>query len=227
MRTKHSNRQAYNWLIYKKIDDFFFNNTTLFNGVLYDFGCGDKPYESFLKKYVSNYIGLDWGNSLYNSKADILVDLNKKLPIESEVADCILSVSVIEHLANPNMMLEEAYRTLKKGGRIVLQVPFQWKIHEAPYDYQRFTSYGLKNIFENAGFKSIKIYPTCGLFSTVALKINYFSKKAIKGPTLIKWIVKLILTPFWYLNQVLGLFFDKFDKNWAEETQSFWVVASK
>lgn len=226
-KIKHSNRKSYNWLIYQKIDDFLFQNVHLFKGTLYDLGCGEKPYEFFLKSYVDNYIGVDWGESLYNSKPEILTDLNRELPINDNSADCILSISVLEHLANPNKLLMESYRILKRDGIVVFQVPFQWKLHEAPYDYQRFTSFGLKQIFEMSGFVNVKVIPTGGIFTTIVLKFNYFLAKLVKGPKLIKLIIKSILYPFWTLTQYMALFLDKFDNNWDEETQGFWVIANK
>ena len=80
-------------------------------------------------------------------KADIVADLNKPLPIESEVADVVVSISVLEHLCEPMTMLSESFRILKPGGSILLQVPWQWWIHEAPYDFYRYSPYGL-NYFE-------------------------------------------------------------------------------
>ena len=85
--------------------------------------------------YASSYLGVDWSDSFHNLSADIQADLNQMLPIESEVADTVVSFSVIEHLHNPQLMLSEAYRILKPNGSFIAQVPWQWGIHEAPYDF--------------------------------------------------------------------------------------------
>jgi ubiquinone/menaquinone biosynthesis C-methylase UbiE len=42
--------------------------------------------------------------------------LNQPLPIESEVADTVISLSVMEHLREPQLFLNEAHRILKRGG---------------------------------------------------------------------------------------------------------------
>ena len=47
-----------------------------------------------------------------------------------------------------------------------------------------------------------------------------------KKYTIIMKIVKLLLLPFWTLNQVIALILDKLDKN-PNETMSYWVIAKK
>ena len=79
-------------------------------------------------------------------------------------------------------MLNEAFRILKPGGAIVLQVPWQWRVHEAPHDYFRYTPYGLKYLFEKAGFVDVVVEPQSGFFTMWILKMNYFSTRFIRGP---------------------------------------------
>lgn len=119
----HSNRNFHNWLIYNINDKFLMKMSHMYTGELYDFGCGESPYKKFFLQFASNYLGVDWSDSLHITKPDIVADLNKHLPIESCIADTIVSFSVLEHLSEPQIMLNEAYRILKPGGHIVIQVP--------------------------------------------------------------------------------------------------------
>src|SRR5665647_331058 len=171
----HSNRRAHNWLIYDIGDNFLQKYAPLYKGVLYDLGCGESPYQEFFLRYADKYVGVDWAGSFHDTKADIAADLNKPLPIESEVADTVVSLSVMEHLCEPQTMLNQARRILKPGGVMVLQVPWQWWIHEAPYDFFRYTPYGLKYLFEKASFIHVVVEPQSGFFTTWILKMNYFS----------------------------------------------------
>ena len=114
----HSNRRSHNWLIYDIGDLFLQKNTSHYKGVLYDLGSGESPYSDFFLQYAETYIAVDWSGSFHATKADIAADLNKPLPIESEVADTVVSLSVLEHLCEPQMMLNEAFRILKPGGRL-------------------------------------------------------------------------------------------------------------
>ena len=112
----HSNRRAHNWLIYDIGDRFLLKNTKHYKGVLYDLGAGESPYKAFFLQHAQQYIAVDWAGSYHNTKADIAADLNKPLPIEPEAADTVVSLSVMEHLCEPQMMLNEAFRILKPGG---------------------------------------------------------------------------------------------------------------
>jgi SAM-dependent methyltransferase len=196
-------------------------------GVVYDLGAGESPYRYFFLNYAAQYIAVDWAGSYHNTKADITADLNQPLPIPSEVADAVVSLSVMEHLCEPQMMLNEAFRILKPGGRIVLQVPWQWWIHEAPYDFFRYTPYGLKYLLEKAAFVNIVVESQSGFFTTAVLKWNYFTSRFVRGPKPLRWLVMAGLLPSWYLGQKLAPFLDKLDHNWALETSGYYATAKK
>jgi len=40
---------------------------------------------------------------------------------------------------------------------IILSAPIVWEHHELPYDFFRFTRYGMQYIFEKAGFEIVEI----------------------------------------------------------------------
>jgi len=223
----HSNRRPVNWLIYDIGDRFLIKNAHLYKGVLYDLGSGESPFKDFFLEYAQQYIAVDWAGSFHKTKADIAADLNKPLPIESAVADTVVSLSVLEHLCEPQMMLNEAFRILRPKGAMVLQVPWQWWIHEAPYDFFRFTPYGLKYLFEKAGFADVVVEPQSGFFTMWILKMNYFSMRFIRGPRILRGLIKATLLPLWYLGQKVAPLLDRLDKDWAAETTGYFVTARK
>lgn len=226
---KHINRQAHNFAVYDGYEKFMLSDKFSFalSGILYDLGCGESPYKEFFLQHVDSYITVDWEGSYHDIKADISADLNQPLPIESEVADTVVSLSVMEHLCEPQTFLNESYRILRRGGYMILQVPWQWWIHEAPYDYFRYTPYGLKYLFEKAGFVDVVVVPQSGFFTMWILKMNYFSTRFIRGPWLLRRLIKVILLPFWYLSQKAAPLLDKLDRNWALETSGYYVTAKK
>lgn len=223
----HPNRKAHNWLAYEIGDRFLQKYSHLYKGVLYDLGCGESPYRGFFLNHAGSYTGVDWAGSLHDTKADVAADLNKPFPISSGVADTVVSLSVLEHLCEPQNMLSEAFRILKPGGHIVLQVPWQWWIHEAPYDFFRYTPYGLKYLFEKAGFTDVAVEPQAGFFTMWVLKMNYFSARFIRGPKPLRWLIRGGLTPIWYLAQKVAPFLDKLDRRWELETSGYFVTAKK
>ena len=225
--TNHPNRKSHNWLIYNCLDSFLQKHSHRYHNDIYDLGAGESPYKDFFLQHADHYIAVDWANSFHNTKADITANLNHFLPIKPEIADTVISLSVLEHLCEPQNMLNEAFRILKPGGRIFLQVPWQWCIHEAPCDFFRYTPYGLKYILKKAGFEDIDIEPQTGYFTTTILKWNYFTKRLVRGPKLLRWIIRTCLLPFWYLGQKAAPIMDMLDRNWTLETSGYFVVATK
>jgi SAM-dependent methyltransferase len=223
----HPNRRAHNWAAYDNTDRMLCANTARFRGVLYDLGCGESPYKDWLTQYAERYVGVDWSDSLHQATADVVASLNDPLPIDGEVADSVLSLSVLEHLREPQVMLREACRILKPGGNLVLQVPWQWKIHEAPHDYYRYTPYGLQHLLEQAGFTEVEISPQAGAGTTIVLKLNYFSRGLIRGPRWFRGVVRAFLSIGWYLGQLLAPLLDRLDRNWAAEAPGYFVTARK
>jgi SAM-dependent methyltransferase len=222
----HSNRVLYNWLIYDINHQFLRRFSNHFAGHLYDLGCGEMPYRSWLLKYADSYTGVDWASTLHELKADIVADLNEALPIDDQVADSIISLSLMEHLREPQIFLNEAHRILKPGGVMILQVPFMWGVHEAPYDYFRYTRYGLKYLFEKAGFSAIEVHPQTGFWTMWTLKFNYQSARLIGGPWLMRRLATLLLHLIWAIDQRVAPWLDK---HWKceEETAGYFVVAKK
>lgn len=223
----HSNKKHYNWLIYKYYDQFLTKYSNYYKGTLYDLGCGEAPYKNFFLQYAEQYIGVDWVGSLHNTESDVAADLNKPLPIASNTADTVVSLSVLEHLCEPQTMISEAYRIMKPNARLILQTPWQWWIHEAPHDYFRYTPYGLKYIIEKAGFIDVNVEPICGFFSMITLKLNYFSLHLIRGPQLMRWAIKALLIPLWYIGQWIAPWLDKIDRNWDLESSGYNITARK
>jgi SAM-dependent methyltransferase len=222
----HPNRSALNWLIYDIGDAWLMRFTDSYKGHLYDLGCGEMPYKKWLLNHIDQYTGVDWGSSLHELKADILADLNEPLPIDSEVADTVMSLSVMEHLREPQLFLNEAHRILKPGGAMVLQVPFMWWVHEAPYDFYRYTRYGLQYMFEKAGFSDITIYAQTGFWVMWTLKLNYQTKRLIRGPWIARKVAELLMRCIWAIDQRVAPWLDKY-WNCEGETAGYFVVARK
>lgn len=220
------NYLTFNWGMKRAINLKVLNKLHFLSGSVVDLGCGERPFEKDILKYADSYKGLDWSNSFHDTKADIIADLNKPLNIDSESIDGVVSFEVLEHLSEPDMMLNEAYRVLKKGGVIVISIPFQWWVHEAPWDYQRYTRYGLKYHFDKAGFTDIEIEETTGFWLLWILKFNYQIVRLVRGPYIMRQLIRLFLIPFWFLNQWIAIFLDKY---WEEknETAGYVVFAKK
>lgn len=125
------------------------------SGRLLDVGCGSKPYKSLF--VVEEYIGLDIDSEITRKRgiADYLYDGNA-FPFADSSFDAVLCNQVLEHVFNPVEFLGEIARVLKPGGKLLLTVPFVWDEHEQPYDYARYSSFGLRALLEKQGLRVLQ-----------------------------------------------------------------------
>ena len=96
-----------------------------------------------------------------------LVGSVDKIPLESDSVDSIVCTQVFEHIQYPDKGAQEMARVLKKGGYALVTVPQMNELHEEPHDYFRYTSFGLKRIFEDAGFNIVEMDQRGGFFAVV------------------------------------------------------------
>jgi SAM-dependent methyltransferase len=151
-------------------------------GRLLDLGCGKVPLYEVYKDYVSENVCIDWGQTLHkNPYLDFESDLNKPLPFNDNEFDTIILSDVLEHLRNPELLWSEMYRVLKGGGRLIMNVPFYYWLHEEPYDYFRYTKYALKAMAEDVGFSIVLLKSIGGVPEILA---DLTAKNVIKIPVI-------------------------------------------
>jgi SAM-dependent methyltransferase len=188
---------------------------------LLDAGAGECAY----KRYFShcNYMSVDMaiGEANWNySNVDCIVSLNK-LPMKDESFDVVLCTQVLEHLQKPVESVKEMYRVLKRGGNLFLTAPMSHSEHQIPYDFFRYTSYGLRYLCSEAGFQEIDVAPMGGMFVRWAYEvtrvISIFPevsvRRGIRAKNGLLWApVKLICFFLVRFLQIILLNLDRFDK---------------
>lgn len=140
----------------KELNKSFKDLLPKLQGRILDVGCGTKPYEIFAIK-STEYIGLevDSEESRRNKKADFFYD-GKSMPFHDSSFDSVFSTQVLEHVVDPDGFIKEIKRVLKQDGVLLLSVPFIWDEHEQPYDFLRYTSFGIINLLKKNGFEIIE-----------------------------------------------------------------------
>ena len=148
----------------------------LLSGIVLDIGCSDRTLSSSLPASC-HYIGLDYYTtvqSIYGTRPDVFGDASL-LPIKNQSIDCVTLFEVLEHVPDPGATIAEIARVLRPGGILLLSAPFLYPIHDAPFDFHRFTQYALtrlmdKNNLEISTIKSrLRSFEVAGLFVSLAL----------------------------------------------------------
>lgn len=91
-----------------------------------------------------------------NANATYTADLCKDNSdvIDSERFDIVVCTEVIEHTLNPFNVVKELHRVLKVGGKALISVPFNFRIHGPLPDCWRISEHGLKALFnKDSGFR--------------------------------------------------------------------------
>jgi SAM-dependent methyltransferase len=127
--------------------------------VLLDLGCGKAPLYGLYRHYTEDAICVDWANSIHaNPHLDFVQDLNEPLAtVDSQSVNTVLLSDTLEHIRRPQDLMNEIGRVLAPGGHLLMNVPFMYWLHEVPYDYYRFTRYGLEHLISEAGMRQIEL----------------------------------------------------------------------
>jgi len=202
------------WLIYREEVTRINKIVSACTGKTLDIGCADQQIRSLLKPDCE-YIGLDYlqtVSNLYGTLPMIFGDA-QKLPVLDDSMDTVILTEVLEHVPDPVATLNEIFRVLKPSGKLVMSMPFLYPIHDAPYDFQRLTLFGLHELAKRTKFtidEELAIgHPiaTACLLGNISLSKTGLSYINNKHPAAIFCILLPLIIPF--LN-VIASIFEKF-----------------
>ena len=196
-------------------------------GIILDVGAGTGYGARFLDPNKTKYIPTDIPGGR-NPEDSLITKITEKikiycscyeLPFSKDRIDGIMMISVLEHLENPRIALNEAYRILIPGGHIIVAVPFAFPVHGFPMDFHRWTREGLKLDMMNAGFEIIEAKYLGNIFASLGLNINLFMKYSIiKGKNASMAIILLCLAfplriIFQFIVNLLAVLLNPIDKS--------------
>jgi len=195
------------------------------SGRVLDIGCGNKAKRHLVSDRVTEYVGLDHEGSLHDRSQVDLLGTAYRIPQPDESFDGVVCTAVLEHLEEPRAALVESLRILRRGGRAIYTVPLFWHLHEEPRDFFRYTKYGLRHLFEGAGFEVIEISPASGFWITFGSEWGYYLVALARGP--LQHLARLLVA----INNLVFPCLDRIDRKFNPSTEKFtWmylVVAKK
>ncbi len=137
-------------------------------------------------------------------KPDLVIDICKKEHLSQLTfkPNLICIFEVLEHTKNPISAVNNIYEILDEGGYVLFSSPFIFHIHDEPYDFYRFTKYGLKHLFRD--FTEVEILSRNGWFETIlVLFVRLRLEKGLVGKVIGNAFILLyyLLTPVTWLLQ--------------------------
>ncbi len=204
---------------YKKIKEY----------VSTDFSSWDKEFEKINNKIKK--LGIFSAIWAFKKRAKLdKICRAEKLPYKNNTFDFHLSFEVLEHIGEPYEYFKEASRVIQKGGKIIVIVPFLYRVHggepEYKLDFFRYSNGFFYRVAKKNRLKLVKIYSNTGFGTTFASLTNQWFIQNITQSSLLVKIFLILLSPILFTStNIIGYLIDiNPDKRFATR---FYIVLEK
>jgi len=136
---------------------------------------------------------------------DMVVDVCEMNRFSDGEFDVVIMSEVLEHVKTPHLAINEIYRVLREGGKLILTAPFLFEMHDRPHDYYRFTKHGLEYLLSD--FSQVDIESRNSYFDVmVVLGMRLFlsdklTDKAIA--TIFIIFISGLYPAIWFINRLV------------------------
>lgn len=150
--------------------------------IVLDAGAGSQPYRGLFNHVQYEAADFEKVDKEY-AQSTYVCDLCRNIPVLDGRFDYIIFNQVMEHLPEPKEALRELHRVLKPGGKLLYTGPMFYEEHEQPFDFFRYTQFGLNHLFTQAGFEVERLEWMEGYFGTVGYQFNGMARYLPWRPT--------------------------------------------
>jgi SAM-dependent methyltransferase len=91
---------------------------------------------------------------IYKSDQCQFIADGHQIPLQDGTVDGVLVQAVLEHVLEPQRVVDEIHRVLRPDGLVYADTPFMQQVHEGPYDFTRFTESGHRYLFRRFELRS-------------------------------------------------------------------------
>lgn len=176
----------------KTIVQFLRPAMTGLHGKVLDVGAGESPWREWLPPTAS-YYGIDVGNAgefgMQGGREGITYYDGRTIPFPDGNFDGAICIEVLEHVPEPQALLEEIMRCLRPGGVLLLTVPWSARRHHVPFDFHRFTRERLLDLMQASGFDDVVVSERGTDMDAIASKLVVLTLRL--APT--RWALRSVL----------------------------------
>jgi SAM-dependent methyltransferase len=152
--------------------------------------------ERLYNLYDTNIISFD----IYNSEnIDFIADAHF-IPVKNDFFDLVICQAVLEHVINPQIVVEEIFRVLKLDGMVYAETPFMQQVHEGPFDFTRYSESGHRYLFKK--FITINSGFTAGSGTALLWSLSYFFTGLFKSK-LAGRLVRILFFWLYYFDKII------------------------
>ncbi len=148
-----------------------------------DAGSGEGQFRHYFDH--TQYVGVDlavgdatWDYTGLDTQANLI-----RLPFRSGSFDAAVCIQTLEHVNEPQQVINEIGRVLRPGGRLYLAAPMAWHQHQKPHDYFRYTSFGFRYLVENAGMRVLEMRPWGGYYWFLSFNLQLLHHRLLPRPS--------------------------------------------
>jgi SAM-dependent methyltransferase len=123
-----------------------------------------------------------------------------QIPLGDRSVDAVVVQAVLEHVVDPQRVVEEIRRVLREGGLVYAETPFLQQVHAGPYDFTRFTSSGHRYLFRR--FEEIAAGPVAGPGTQLLWSVDHLVRGVLRSELAGK-LARGLLFPLRYVDRVI------------------------